>query len=146
MSLEAAGACLLASQAALRRLEACGRLPSLQVAGTRCFDRTLVDLLSEAAAGPSLTPGDLEGRIAARTVQVADWARFGYEPEAGAPQAATYDVPAAYVPPEDLPLPDIDLGVTVVPDTEQGSPAEPHPLLPKVVEAEGFKVIDEDDD
>lgn len=128
-----AGQALCASPAALARLEADGTLPVFQVDGQRRLDRTLVDLLAEAAAGPSLTPGDLEGRIARRREEVAAHARFAFRTSRPAPAARGEADRAADAAAYALPA-DLDLGAI-----------EPlPPVVPRIVEADGYEVIEDD--
>ena len=117
---------LLLAPAARRRLEADGRLPVLQVDGALGYDRTLIDLLAEAAEGPSLTPGDLEGRIARRRAEVEPFTRFAYRSAAATAPPADG---AAWTVPDDLDLASI----------------EPlPPPRPRIVEADGFEVVEDD--
>ncbi|MGE0192511.1 MAG: hypothetical protein AB7T63_10780 [Planctomycetota bacterium] len=135
---------LFASDAALTRLECDGTLPGLRIDGQRRFDRALVDLLAEMLAGDSPTPGDLTGRAAERRALLAPHARLahrtGLSPMPPASPAAPAEVPSsdpqhpaadaqAWQPPADLGLDDI----------------EPlPPVRPRVVEADGFDVIEDD--
>lgn len=138
---------LFASEAALTRLEADGTLPALRVDGRRRFDRQLVDLLAEQLAGESATPGDVEGRAAERRAFLAPHARFAHRTGLSpAPAQPTPDAPTNAETPAEAITPDTeDIGAWQPPADLGLDDIEPlPPVRPRIVEADGFDVVEDD--
>lgn len=126
---------------ALRRLEGTGQLPGLDVDGTRVYDRTLVDLLADAASGEAEVSSDSEAHIESRRALVEGWSRFAwrtaaapqarqpvFDPESSASPAVAGNASDATSAPKAFAIPDT-LGLTQI-----------KPL----VEADGFAAFEED--
>ncbi|MCA9315173.1 MAG: hypothetical protein R3F05_13470 [Planctomycetota bacterium] len=138
---------LYASAAALTRLEADGTLPALRVDGERRFDRVLVELVAEQLAAESTTPADLEGRAAERRAFLAPHARFAHRTGlAPAPSETTPVVPPGDETPSDAVPPDaVDVGAWQPPTDLGLDDIEPlPPVRPRIVEADGFDVVEDD--
>jgi len=138
---------LFASDTALTRLESDGTLPALRIDGQRRFDRILVSLLAELQAGDSTTPGDLLGRAAARRALLAPHARFAHRTGLSpAPAQAMPDAPTNAVTRAEAVASDTgDIGAWRPPADLGLDDIEPlPPVRPRVVEAEGFDVVEDD--
>ncbi|MDJ0975600.1 MAG: hypothetical protein QNJ98_14150 [Planctomycetota bacterium] len=136
---------IFADPRALRRLDQDGTLPSVRVDGVPHYDEVLTALVAKRGEGE-----DVDDALRARTAQVRDWARFEYatvarregdrtvpvEPRFGSGTPAASDAPSevrAFEIPSDLGL-----------DTIAPLPPESDEPPPRIIEADGFDVVDED--
>lgn len=110
---------LCASVAALQRLDEAGVVPSLRVDGARHYDAEIIEALARRAAGESVD----EESLAARHAQLRSWIRFEYR-SAEAPTADAAEEPAT--------------------TESEETPTPPKPS--RLIRAEGFETVDDDED
>ena len=160
---------LLATPAALERMDGTGELPSLRVDGSRHYDPVLVELLASVAAGDDVDLTKLERRRA----ECRALARFEYRSHPSATRAEEQvgrvtppsdpilvTVPPAVSPkegsdttahaPDSQDAAALDEAKAHTPSAEAVSaedqaPSTPEPKPARLIRAEGFETVDDDE-